>query len=78
MKVKDLITKLQQMDPEADIVVPNANYELLGHLVAASEVCLVGGRKAIRTFRDDFERQEYQAEIIEYDSEKPAQFVKIG
>ncbi len=64
MKVKEIIEKLQQCDPEATVITSSSNFELRN---ADIEVTCVHqydtGKKEIRTFTDAFDYEDYDTEI---------------
>lgn len=64
MKVKDLISKLQTMDENAEVIVRSSNFELNGADVSVSFVHQYNeGLKHKETFRDAFDGGTYQKEI---------------
>ena len=64
MKVKDLIEKLLELDPEAEVITQSTNFELRGAEVELSRVHQYDtGKKETRTFRDAFDYEEYEKEV---------------
>lgn len=65
MKNKELIEKLQALDPEAEVITASSNFELRGAEVAVSFVHQYDkGRKETKTFVDAFDHESYEKEVF--------------
>jgi hypothetical protein len=62
LRVKDLIARLQEMDPEAIVVSPSSNFELNGSIVEA-RVSQYKGKRKTEGFRDAFDGISYSKEV---------------
>lgn len=64
MKVKDLIEKLEKVDPEAEVITSSSNFELKFSKVSVSNVMqFETGKKEKRGFFDAFDGESYEREI---------------
>ncbi len=64
MKVKEMIEKLQQCDPEATVITSSHNFELNNADVAVTCVHQYDtGKKVTRTFTDAFDHDDYDKEV---------------
>ena len=65
MKVKELIEKLQTLDPEADVVTLSHNMELNEAIVLVTSVVQYNtGKKEIRPYFDAFDYESYDKEVF--------------
>ena len=64
MKTKDLIKKLKELDPEAEVIVTSSNFEQNHAKVLVTSVHQYnGGSKRQQAFRDAFDNETYQKEV---------------
>lgn len=64
MKAKDLIKKLGEVDPEAEIIVSSSNFELKNSRVSVTQVMpFETGKKETRGFYDAFDGISYEKEV---------------
>lgn len=63
MKVKELIEKLQEIDPNAEVVTTTSNFEMGNNLVRCSRVRVSkNASRKLQTFTDAFDGVRYQSE----------------
>lgn len=66
MKNKELISKLQKLDPEAEVVVTSNNFELQHEVVSLQGVTeYKTARKVKKQFRDAFDGYAYLTEVYD-------------
>jgi hypothetical protein len=64
MLVKDLIEKLKEQDPNAEVIVKSSNFELCGAYVPLDYISISNtGLKKKETFRDAFDGCAYSTEV---------------
>lgn len=64
MKIKDIIKKLQELDPEAEGIITSANFELNGATVPVSSIHQYKtGSVKTQKFRDAFDGDYYNKEV---------------
>lgn len=64
MKVKDLIEKLGEFDPDAVVIVTSSNFELGGSDVEVSFAHQYdSGKCEVRTFMDAFDYERYDTKV---------------
>ena len=63
MKVKELISELEKLNPDAEVITTSSNFELNGAMISAKSVRQYNeGSKSIETFRDAFDGGSYNKE----------------
>jgi len=79
MNVKQLIERLSKLDPEMLIAVPTDNFEQGQNMKQAKGVRTFCGKIELRTFRDAFDGESYDSEIVShvFDEEKDHNFVAL-
>jgi hypothetical protein len=77
MKVKELIQHLLKADPNAEVTMTSDNFELNHSIVSTSGIREFNGRLEKRTFRDGFDNETYQKEIIVWDDKGKQKFVQV-
>jgi len=77
IKVKDVIKKLQKMDPEAIFVTTTDNFEMGHSTVPAHGISEFSGELVKESFRDAFDGGSYSADVIRHSDKGKSKFVKI-
>lgn len=66
MKNKDLIAKLQELDPESEVVIHSDNFELRGAIVPLRSINVYDtSKKIIEGFSDAFDGGYYTKEVYD-------------
>lgn len=64
MKVSELIEKLSECDPNAEVIMRSDNFELHGSLVPVKYVNAFKAQRKLETFRDAFDGETYSTEVF--------------
>lgn len=77
MKVKDLIKKLGDVDQDAEVVVTTSNFEQGNSKIPASYVHTYKGEVVSERFRDAFDNETYNTDVIRRRDNGSKNFVEI-
>jgi len=77
MKAKELAEKLMK-NPEAEVVITSDNFELNGATIPVTNVYPFNGKLESKTFTDAFDHEDYNTDVIIWDSKADTIFLKIS
>jgi len=67
MNVRELMEKLSKLDPELTVVVTSSNFEQNHAKKVAGGVMTFKGKIATETFRDAFDYETYESEVVRWE-----------
>ena len=78
MNVGELIEKLKKLDPSIEVAITSSNFEQNNAMKKAGGVRTFHGKVETRTFRDAFDYETYDSEIVTHSgSNEKHNFVEI-